>query len=92
MQSGSAKVVVTVGRLIFCLCAVYSFRFVAGEVSYLHTKLQPPVAPHLDADSTSWVTTVSMLDEPSKVSQDAVRDVLGTRPNPAMSADAVAAQ
>jgi hypothetical protein len=92
MQSGSAKVVVTVALLMFCLCAVYSFRFVAGEVSYLHTKLQPPVAPHSDVDSTSWVTTVSMLDAPSKVSQDAVRDVLGTRPNPAMSADAVAAQ
>jgi len=92
MQSGSAKVVVTVGLLVFCLSAIYSFRFVAGEISYLHTKLQPPVEPHSDVDSTSWVTTVSMPDAPSKVSQDAIRDVLGTRPNPAMSADAVAAQ
>ncbi|WP_143024526.1 hypothetical protein [Pseudomonas abietaniphila] len=78
MQSGSVKVVLTLGALISCIGAIYTFRVVADEVSYLYIILKLPVEAHSDVVSTSWLLPASTQDTPSLVSQDAIREVLGT--------------
>jgi hypothetical protein len=78
MQSGSVKVVLTLGALFSCIGAIYAFRVVADEVSYLYMILKLPVEVHSDVVSTSWLLPVSAQHTPSKVSQGAIRKVLGT--------------
>ena len=85
MQSGSIKVVRTLGALISCIGAIYAFRVVVDEARYLYLRLKLPVEAHSDVASTSWLPPASMLDTPSEVSQDAIREVLGTSSYPAIS-------
>jgi hypothetical protein len=65
--------------MISCIGAICAFRVVADEVSYLYMILKLPDEAHSDVVSTSWLLPASTQDTPSKVSQDAIREVLGTR-------------
>lgn len=70
--------VLTLGALVSCIGAIYAFRVVADEVSYLYMILKLPVEAHSDVASTSWLLPASTQDTPPKVSQDAIREILGT--------------
>jgi hypothetical protein len=71
-------VVRTLGALISCIGAIFAFQVVADEVSYLFMILKLPVEAHSDVVSTSWLLPASAQDTPPKVSQGAIREVLGT--------------